>query len=179
MVCGMTHLYLIRHCETRELAGEEPAHPRGDSDLSSRGEAQAQQLRAMFSPWPVELFLTSLFRRAQQTAAILNIERAVPVFGSIALNEFQLRDTGEGVESLEQGLVRAIGFLNQFRAYHSRVAVVAHNSILSVIRMSLLNAPFEPNARYFASPGQACVLRYDPGAGDQNWREVASYHPHV
>jgi len=133
----------------------------------------------MLSPWPVELFLTSLFRRAQQTAATLNIERGVPVVGSMALNEFQLRDTGEGVESLDQGLVRAVGFLNQFRAYHSCVAVVAHNSILSVMRMSLLNAPFETNARYFASPGQVCVLRYDPGAGDQNWREVATYLPHA
>jgi broad specificity phosphatase PhoE len=131
------------------------------------------------SPWPVELFLTSLFRRAQQTAAILNTERAVPVFGSMALNEFQLRDTGGGVESLDQGLVRAIGFLNQFRAYHSRVAVVAHNSILSVVRMSLLNAPFETNAQYFANPGQVCVLRYDPGAGDQHWREVAAYLPRI
>ena len=172
----MTHLYLVRHCETRELAGDESPHPRGDSVLSARGEAQARELADFLRSHPVEIVLTSLFLRAQQTAHVI-AAGSIPVRASMALNEFQLRDDGTGVETTEQGLVRSLGFLNAFRPYHAHIAVVGHNSLLSVLRMSLLNAPFDENRGYFSAPGQCCILRYDWRLGDQNWRETASFCP--
>ena len=173
----MRQLYLIRHCETKELAGEESGHPRNDSSLSASGLRQANRLAAYLSPSPVELILTSLFQRAQQTAAILNRDRSAPVFSSMALNEYFLRDGYEGVETTEQGLVRSLNYLNQFRPHFEHIAIVGHNSILSTIRMSLLNLPFDEGKEAFGSAGTCRVLRYDWEAGDQNWGEVDSFVP--
>ena len=170
-------LYLIRHCETKELVGEEAAHPRNDSSLSSGGLLQAERVAAYLHPSPIELILTSLFQRSQQTAAILNRERGIPIFPSMALNEYFLRDGYEGAETTEQGLVRSMNYLNQFRPYFAHIAIVGHNSILSTIRMSLLNMPFDEGKEAFARAGMCRVLRYDWAGGDQNWKEVGSFTP--
>jgi len=170
-------LYLIRHCETKELAGEEPAHPRNDSLLSTQGLQQAAQLSDYLRPKPIDLFLTSTFQRAQQTVAALNRERSAPVFSSMALNEYFLRDNFQGVETTEQGLVRSIGFLNQFRPFFDHIAVVGHNSILSTILMSLLNMPFSSGKEAFNRAGTCRILRYDWTQGDESWKDIDSYTP--
>ena len=173
----MKQLYLIRHCETKELAGEEPTHPHNDSSLSRKGLEQAYRLTDYLRPKPVDLFLTSTFQRSQQTAAALNRERSVPVFSSMALNEYFLRDDFQGVETTEQGLVRSIGFLNQFRPYFDHIAVVGHNSILSAILMSLLNMQFDLGKEAFNHAGTCRVLRYDWTQGDENWKEIDLFIP--
>lgn len=173
----MKQLYLIRHCETKELAGEEPAHPRNDSLLSVKGLLQAANLSDYLRPQPIDLFLTSTFQRAQQTVAALNRERKAPVFSSMALNEYFLLDDFQGVETIEQGLVRSIGFLNQFRPYFDHIAIVGHNSILSTILMSLLNMPFNSGKEAFSGAGTCRVLRYDWTQGDENWREIDLFTP--
>lgn len=173
----MKQLYLIRHCETKELAGEEPAHARNDSPLSAKGLEQARTLADYLRPKPLDLFLTSTFRRSQQTAELLNEGRAAPVFYGAALNEYFLRDDFQGAETLEQGLVRSLGFINQFRPYFDNIAVVGHNSILSTILMSLLNMPFRSGKEAFAIAGTCRVLRYDWTQGDEHWREIDLFIP--
>lgn len=173
----MKTLYLVRHCETKELAGEEAAHPRNDSMLSLNGVRQSECLADYLRPMPIDLFLTSVFERSQQTAAILNKGRGVPVFSALALNEYFLRDDFAGVETTEQGLVRSIGFLNQFRPFFENIAVVGHNSILSTIQMSLLNMPFSAGQQAFNRAGTCRTLRYDPTQGDERWQEVDCFVP--
>ena len=173
----MKYLYLIRHCETKEIAGEQPAHAWNDSALSENGLRQVEKLADRLIQEPVDLFLTSLLQRSQQTAAILNRERGAPLFSSMALNEYLLRDDHRGVETVDQGLVRSLGFLNEFRPYFDCIAVVGHNSILSTIRASLLNAPFDSGGQAFSLPGTCRALRYDWGKGDENWTEVSSFAP--
>jgi broad specificity phosphatase PhoE len=170
-------LYLIRHCETKELAGAEASHPRGDSTLSANGLEQAARLKEYLRAQPIELFLTSLFTRAQQTAAVLNAERSVSVFSSMALNEYFLRDDLQGVETTDQGLARSLGFLNQFRPFYDYIAVVGHNSILSTILMSLLNLPFDDGKEAFNAAGACRILRYDWTRGDRNWQEIDFFIP--
>jgi broad specificity phosphatase PhoE len=174
---GVKQLYLIRHCETRELAGEEPAPPRNDSPLSANGLQTAERLAIYLRSMPIDLILTSLFRRSQETAVVLNHERRVPVFSGMALNEYFLRDDYSGVESTEQGLVRSMGYLNQFRPYFEYIAVVGHNSILSTMLMSLLNMLFEMAKESFNHAGQCRIFRYDWTEGDQNWRDAGSFVP--
>ena len=169
-------LYLIRHCESREMAGEEPSRPRGDPSLSLNGVRQAERLAGFLRPAPIDLILTSLFQRAQETAAVLNRDRDIPVFASMALNEYFLRDDGSGVETCEQGLARCQGFLQQFSSYYEHIALVAHNAILATLLRSILNLPFD-EARDFGGPGACRVLRYDYLQGDQNWRCVDSFTP--
>jgi broad specificity phosphatase PhoE len=154
-----------------------PAHPRNDSALSSDGERQAERLREYLRAKPVELFLTSLFVRSQRTAAILNGERNVPVFSAMALNEYFLRDDFQGVETIEQGLVRSLGFLNQFRPFFGCIAVVGHNSILSTLLTSFLNMPFEAGRNSFENAGTCRFLRYDWTIGDAQWREMDLFIP--
>ena len=173
----MKQLYLVRHCETKELAGEEAAHSRNDSTLSANGLRQAGCLADYLRPCRIDLFLTSVFERSQQTAEILNKERNVPVFSSMALNEYFLRDDFAGVETTEQGLVRSIGFLNQFRPFFDSIAVVGHNSILSTILMSLLNKPFSTGKEAFNRVGTCRALRYDSAQGDEHWREIDCFVP--
>ena len=173
----MKQLYLVRHCETKELAREELAHPRNDSPLSANGVRQVERLSAYLRPMPINLFLTSIFQRSQQTATVLNRERNVPLFSSILLNEYFLRDDFQGVETTEQGLVRSIGFLNQFRPYFDYIAVVGHNSILSTILMSLLNMPFGDGKEAFRHSGTCRTLRFDWTQNDQNWKEVDLFVP--
>lgn len=173
----MKQLYLVRHCETKELAREEIAHPRNDSPLSASGLQQVERISAHLRPMPINLFLTSIFQRAQQTAAVLNRERNVPLFSSILLNEYFLRDDFQGVETTEQGLVRSVGFLNQFRPYFDYIAVVGHNSMLSTIRMSLLNMPFDDGKEAFSHAGTCRTLRFDWTQNDQNWKEVDLFIP--
>lgn len=128
-------------------------------------------------PKPIDLFLASTFRRSQQTVEVLNRERGAPVFSSMALNEYFLRDDFQGVETLEQGLVRSLGFLNQFRPYFDNIALVGHNSILSTIFMSLLNMAFGSGKEAFAITGTCRVLRYDWTEGDENWKEIDLFIP--
>jgi broad specificity phosphatase PhoE len=93
------------------------------------------------------------------------------------LNEYFLRDDFQGVETTEQGLVRSVGFLNQFRPYFDYIAVVGHNSILSTIRLSLLNLPFNEGKEAFSHPGTCRTLRFDWTQNDQNWKDIDLFIP--
>jgi broad specificity phosphatase PhoE len=171
----MIYLYLIRHCQVSLVP--EATHPRHDVSLSRRGTEQAEALAKFLSGKPIDLILTSLFKRAQETADAIRADRVVPVFSSIALNEYQLRDDHSGVETTDQAMVRSLGYLYQFAPYYDSIAVVAHNAILSTIRMRLMNLPFESAADAFAADGACRILRYDWQRGDQNWGEEEFFAP--
>ena len=177
LLASVKQLYLIRHCETRELAGEEAAHPRNDSPLTAAGLRQAERLADYLRAEPIDLILTSLFERSQKTAAALNRGRGAPVFQSMTLNEYFLRDDYGGVETTEQGAARALTFLYQFSPYFEHVAVVAHNSILSTVLAAVLNLPFDEGKEAFGRAGTCRLLRYDHARGDQNWRQVDCFIP--
>jgi broad specificity phosphatase PhoE len=173
----MSTLYLIRHCETRVIAGLEPDHPRNDSALSDHGHQQAQWLADKLRPYPVTLILTSLALRTQQTAAHLNRERGVPMFAAMALNGYYLRDDGRGVESVSQALARSCGLIGQFSPYYQHIAVVSHDTLLESIRQQYLNLRFGESGGAFDQPGTCRALRYDVQQGDDCWREVAVFTP--
>jgi broad specificity phosphatase PhoE len=173
----MTTLYLIRHCESRVIAGLEPDLPRNDSALSEQGHLQAQRLSVQLRSYPITLFLTSLALRAQQTAVHLNQERNVLLLSAMALNAYFLRDDGRGVETASQALARSCGFIAQFNPYYQHIAVVSHDTLLESIRQQYLNLRFQESVGAFAQPGTCRVLRYDVHQGDDCWREVASLTP--
>jgi broad specificity phosphatase PhoE len=172
----MTYLYLIRHCETFEPGEDVPPPPLPDRPLSQLGIQQAEELARFLRAVPIDLILTSLYRRAQETAALINDGRVIPVFASMALNEYFLRPDGRGVESTELGLARSLGFLLQFSPYYERIAVVAHSAILATLYRSYLNKPFH-EFEEFGAAGLCRMLRYDYSQGDQNWREIETFTP--
>jgi broad specificity phosphatase PhoE len=174
----MRFLYLIRHGESTALVRGQPALPGDDSPLSPRGSMQAAAVADFLSEKPIELVLSSVLRRAQETAAVLSASCVGSrCYASAMLNEFQLRPDGTGVETTEQGLVRALGFLNPHRPYADGIAVVGHNALLAVLRMSFLNAPWSEGHAAFAELGHCAGLRFDPHHGDECWREVETFTP--
>lgn len=177
MATSLERLILLRHSETRALAGMEPNTPRNDSALSPRGIAQAEQAAAHLAAAPIDLILCSLFQRTQATAAILNQTRGVPVFASMALNEYFLRDDGSGVENVEQGLARSLGFVQQFSPYYRTIAVVGHASILATLLMGVGNLPYPEWKNAFDIPSTCITLRFDPDLGDTQWRIVDRWVP--
>jgi broad specificity phosphatase PhoE len=173
----MIALYLIRHAQTKQLAGVEATHPRNDSGLSQRGTEQARALAAFLSDKPLDLVLTSLFLRTQQTAVAILAGRDVPTFASMALNEYQLRDDSSGVESTDLAAARGLGYLYQFAPYYENIAIVSHNALLSTLRMRLMNLPFNAATNAFSAEGAFRLLRYDCKRGDENWREECYFDP--
>jgi len=127
----------------------------------------------------IDLVLTSLFLRSQQTAEVTFRARNIPSFSSMALNEYQLRDDGSGVETTDQATARSMGYLYQFAQHYDCVAIVSHNALLSTMRMRLMNLPFNESTDAFASEGACRIIRYDWKAGDQNWREAAHFAPEI
>lgn len=175
----MKKLILIRHCQSKQQSGEEEIKYRNDSPLSKQGRTQAQLLADHFKDEKIDLILTSLCLRSQQTAEILNKKREVPVFSSMALNEYFLRDDGSGVETTEQGLARSLGFINQFRPYYENIAVVGHNSILRTLLMDSLHIRFEELDNYFSKTGEGYTLRFDWEEGDKTWQIIDSFTPEL
>jgi broad specificity phosphatase PhoE len=170
-------LILLRHAETRAIAGLEPNTPRNDSALTPRGALQAELAAAHLAACPIDIILCSLFQRAQATAAILNQGRGAPIFANMALNEYFLRDDGSGVESSEQGLARSRGFLQQFSPHYPTIAVVGHASILATLLMAFANLPFPEWHDAFRAPATCISLRFDPALGDTRWQIVDRWAP--
>ena len=166
----MKTLLLIRHTETLHLAGRPDSQLGNDSELSDTGRAQALALAARLAGYPVELIISSLYLRAQQTAKILNERWHAKHISSMDLNEYFLRSDGAGVESVEQGFVRASCAIAPYRLAHDTIAVVSHNSILSTFMTGLLNLPFDEGKGLFSTLGRVHVLSYDWERGEQNWR---------
>jgi hypothetical protein len=81
------------------------------------------------------------------------------------LNEYFLGDDFQAAKTVEEGLVRSIGFLNRFRPFFDCIAGIGHNSILATILMSLLNTPFEQGKETFNLKGNVprFALRLDTG----------------
>ena len=176
----MQTLLLVRHAESAAIASGVAVRFDDDSALSDNGVRQVGHMRRFLRdvcPAP-DLVLTSRLTRARQTAALL-FPAPTPSVADAGLNEFRLGPNGEGLETTEAGLVRAMRCLNDHRLANGTVAVVAHNAILSVLRMSLLNGPWDANHDAFGLPGTCRLLRYDPGSGDQAWGERTTFSPSV
>jgi len=95
----------------------------------------------------------------------------------MALNEYQVRDDESGVETTDQATARSLSYLFHYSPHFEHIAVVAHNALLSTMRMRLMNLPFDSATDAFANAGACRVLRYDWKKGDQNWREEIHFVP--
>jgi broad specificity phosphatase PhoE len=174
MSIGLRHLYLVRHCETRSVAHCASSL---DPPLSEDGLRDAQLLGERLAGLPLELTLTSVLRRARDTAAAITPE-GTPIYSSPALNEYPLDDDGKGMETAASGLARIASFLFAYSPHHEAIAVVAHNSILTTLLTSVLNAPWpDANVGAFEAFGTCRLLRFDWKAGDVIWRELDAFTP--
>ncbi len=99
-------LLLIRHTETEYLAKAPSSKLPNDASLSDAGRTHALNISQELSSYSVELVASSLYRRSQQTAEILNAHWQAKSCATAALNEYFLREDGSGVESVEEGFVR-------------------------------------------------------------------------
>lgn len=152
----MERLILVRHTEKADGR---------DSSLTERGRTQAIQVGVFLSKYRIDLILCSAFLRAQETAEILNQEIRAPLFVSAALNEYQLRDDGSGVETTDQAIARSMGFINNYRPYYSTILVAGHNSMNRTIAYSLCNLPWAVMEALPSSYGATMVIEDSEKSG--------------
>lgn len=158
----MERLILVRHTEKAD--GQDPP-------LTDQGRTQATRVAAFISRYKIDLVLCSAFLRAQQTAAILNQQIQAPLHSSAALNEYQLRDDGGGVETADQAIARSVNFINQYRPYYPTILVVGHNSMNRTIAWSLCNLTWPALEALPNAYGATMVIEYLEKTG---WTIVAT-----
>jgi len=152
---------------------------KGDSRLSSWGVKQAQDIAKFLEKRKhiYDLALTSLYKRAQETAAIINKTKSKNIIPSGAFNEYLVQDDGTEVETTTMGVARAMTKIYSLFDIWENVLLVAHASINRTILRSLLNLEYEKAEEYFRKFGETHVLRYDWKKGDNCWRIIDSFIP--
>lgn len=171
----MKKLILIRHTEKETI--DNFGHVEADPILTERGKKQAAEIKEFLKDIDYEIILTSLYRRAQETAAIINEDRGKPVFESISLNEYFLRPDGADVEGSRMGIARAMSKVYSVFDQYKTVVIVCHRSIGRSILQPMLNMEFAELEKFFVNYGDTYVLRYDHKLGDTNWRIIDSFTP--
>jgi len=117
----------------------------------------------------VDLVVSSLYLRSQQTAEILNAGWRAKSISAMALNEYFLREDGAGVESVEQAFVRMSQFMDPYRLVFENIAVISHRSVLATYMSGLFNLPFCKSKDLFTEPGSINVLGRDWERGEEQW----------
>jgi len=167
----MKKIILVRHTETILL--------KGDSPLSPWGVKQAQSIAKFLEEknHNYEIAITSLYKRAQETAILINKTKNKNIIPSSAFNEYLVQDDGTEVETTTMGVARAMTKIYSLFDIWENVLLVAHGSINRTILRSLLNLEYEKAEEYFRKFGETHVLRYDWKKGDNCWRIIDSFIP--
>ncbi|MDO8470717.1 MAG: histidine phosphatase family protein [bacterium] len=82
----MKTLYLVRHGETE--ANDKRIYQRKDTPLSKKGRGQAYLLQKRFEHIPIDILYASSFKRAQDTAEIINEKLELPIHTTELVNEW-------------------------------------------------------------------------------------------
>lgn len=171
----MKKIILVRHAEKAVIDGF--THIEADPVLTKKGRTQALEIKEFLKNEEYDIVLTSLFRRAVETAEIINEEKGKAIIKTISFNEYFLRPDGENVEGTRMGIARTMSKLYSLYDQYKTVLIVCHSSIGRSIIQSLLNLEYEEINNYFNHNGNVYVLRYDHDLGDKNWRVIDSFAP--
>lgn len=96
-------LYLVRH--GMSLLNEKRVHQHNSTELSEEGLAQAKRLAARFRTIPIDIVLSSHYRRAEQTAEIIADTIGKPIEISPIIHEVKRPSIIEGRGSDEPDVV--------------------------------------------------------------------------
>ena len=149
-------IYAVRHAQAdhnvRWRLNDDPAQP---SDLTSKGRLQAQAIAQVLAPVKFDAIYTSALPRTNQTAAIINGSRGVPVVVENRLNEVRTGFGGQPTwrwllaqlltgfktskrhkdgETLDEARIRIEQWLTELkqRPYQS-VLIVAHQHTIQTL----------------------------------------------
>ena len=148
-----------------------------DNPLTERGIKQAKSIAKFLDSHPYEIVFTSLMRRANKTAEVINDGKKIKIIKSVAFNEYYIRNDGENVETTDMGVSRSLGKLYSVADIYDSILVVAHNSINKTILQRLLNIGYDESQEFFKNYGDTVVLRYDWDKGDDRWLNEDKYTP--
>ena len=167
----MKKIILVRHTETILL--------KGDSSLSSWGIKQAKEIANFLRErkHTYDLVLTSLYKRAQETAVLINKTKNKNIISSGAFNEYLIQNDGTEVETTTMGVARAMTKIYSLFDLWENILLVAHGGINRTILRALLNLKYEKSEEYFRKFGETHVLRYDWEKGDNCWSIIDSFIP--
>lgn len=169
----MLTIYLMRHGETEEnsrgiLQGCTPGH------LNEKGCQQIRELRDSLSGLKFDAFVSSDLKRALDSAAIVNEAFGLPIekcallrernWGSLTgmscLEARKLKTFPPDVETPEQGLKRAVEFLNDMLKEHDgkKILAMGHGFINRCIFSAVYGIPRREVPRY--GNGECRVFSY-------------------
>ena len=152
----MKKLILTRHTE-KDLQDLNKI----DTPLTEHGVEQAKSIAKFLEDHPYEIVFTSLMKRANKTAEIINGDKKIKIIKSIVFNEYYIRDDGENVETTSMGVSRTLTKIYSVADIYDSILVVAHNSINKTILQRLLNIGYDESQEFFKNYGDTVVLRYD------------------
>lgn len=167
----MKKIILVRH--TEKIKGF-------DSDITSFGEKQTKEIASFLKTKHhiYDYMFTSLYKRSISTGELINSNFKKPSCTSGSFNEYYVRpDNGEEVESVSTAMNRALTKLYSVFDMFESVLIVAHNSILSDMVVSILNLEYKERENLFKFQGEVVVIRYDYKLGDSNWRIIDKFVP--
>ncbi|MFA6754342.1 MAG: phosphoglycerate mutase family protein [Candidatus Dojkabacteria bacterium] len=168
----MKKLILVRHTE------KDNNHPNQvDNPLTEHGLEQAKSIAKFLDNHPYEIVFTSLMRRANKTAEVINESKKIKIIKSMAFNEYYIREDGENVETTNMGVSRTLTKIYSVADIYDSILIVAHNSINKTVLQSLLNIGYDESHEFFKNHGETVVLRYDWEKGDDRWVIEDKYTP--
>lgn len=168
----MKRLILVRHTE-KDAAYED----KRDNPLTKNGLKQAHNIAKFLEKYPYEIVFTSLMRRANQTAEIINENNGKKIVKSMSFNEYYVRDDKENIETTSMGVSRTLTKIYGVADIYDSILIVAHNSINKTILQRFLNMGYDESQKFFKNYGETVVLRYDWKEGDDRWIIEDCYNP--
>lgn len=168
----MKKIILTRHTEK-----DKESHDKTDNPLTSGGIEQAEGIADFLKNHPYEIVFTSLMRRANETAEVINKGKNIKIINSISFNEYYVREDGENVETTDMGAGRALGKIYSVADIYDSILIVGHNSLHKTILQRLLNIGYDEAQEFFNNYGETVVLRYDWKQGDDRWVIEDKYIP--
>lgn len=167
----MKQIIIARHTEKTDLQDSK------DCNITKFGKKQAMEMADFLSNYKIDTILTSVLLRSMKTAEIINKRFKLPIIATHSLNEYFLRETGEGVETCEMLESRVFSKLYSLYDVYDSVLLVVHSAMAKTILRTILNIDYNESFEYFNKFGEVCVLRYDHKLGDSKWSVVQRFFP--
>jgi broad specificity phosphatase PhoE len=171
----MKYIIIARHTNNK-ITGNEGIKPT-DGPITPKGEQQAAEMQQFLLKYNIDCIYSSLYLRANQTADIINSERAIKKIQTNAFNEYMMRENRKSVEDVDTAKSRSMSKIYSVLDSHECMLIVAHSSINQTMYQSLTNMTYEGSIKLYKNYGEIRVLRYDYTLGDNCWKEVDSFIP--
>lgn len=167
----MKQIIIARHVEKSDLRDSK------DCNITTFGKEQADEMSKYLSKYDIDIALTSVLLRSIETGKIIADKLNLPTVATQSLNEYFLRENGDGVETCEMLESRAFSKIYSLYDIYESTLLVVHSAMAKTLLRTILNTDYKESLQYFNEFGEICVLRYDHEQGDTKWELIDRFIP--